>query len=257
MSETQSMESVIALAKQAQDKLKREKQLHQVRLQQSRQHAKVKSHSQSNDQKQEQKNNSNSTTPTTKSLYLFAQFDLIFGALWERQHYQDQNKLTAYIEKWNTILDNIPQRYIEIACEKMSMMPQKELRWIPRFGDFLGLCNQVRPQELGFLSTRLAYAEAYILVKQPQKHPNRHWSHPVIFVTATTLFNKEKPNHSINKSEYAIFKGLYIENIKRFLNGESFPNPTLVQHSLTHKPKRSASLASSHLSKLKAQFTKA
>ncbi|WP_235602998.1 hypothetical protein [Piscirickettsia litoralis] len=40
MPETQSMESVIALAKQAQDKLKREKQLHQVRLQQSRQQAK-------------------------------------------------------------------------------------------------------------------------------------------------------------------------------------------------------------------------
>ncbi|WP_235602999.1 replication protein P [Piscirickettsia litoralis] len=206
---------------------------------------------------EKKENNSDAAAPSPKSLYLFAQFDLIFGALWERQHYQDQNKLKTYIEKWNNVLEDIPQRYIEVACEKMSMMPREELRWIPRFGDFLRLCSQVRPQELGFLSTRLAYAEAYALVKQPQKFPNRRWSHPVVFATATTLFNKETPNHSINKSEYAIFRTLYIENIKRFLNGESFPNPTIVQRSLSHKAKRSTTLGNSHLSKLKAKFSKA
>ncbi|WP_059372755.1 hypothetical protein [Piscirickettsia salmonis] len=111
------------------------------------------------------------------------------------------------------------------------------------------LLKTVKPEELGYTSTKQAYAECYLNIRQRHKVTQpRHWSHATVFIASEAL---RAQNYACGISEYRKFEKSYLKAIYRDLNGERLPYPPVVLPMIENKPAKSRQCGSEHLAKLR------
>ncbi|MGJ3494414.1 hypothetical protein ACR9PT_07515 [Piscirickettsia salmonis] len=116
-------------------------------------------------------------------------------------------------------------------------------------GEFRKMCLEVKPEELGYMSIKQAYAECYLNIRQPHKiRQPRNWSHATVFIASEVL---KTQNCGRGISEYAQFEKSYLKAIYRDLNGERLPYPPIVLPMIENKPAKSHQCGSDHLAKLR------
>ncbi|RNC77072.1 hypothetical protein DA717_12325 [Piscirickettsiaceae bacterium NZ-RLO2] len=116
-------------------------------------------------------------------------------------------------------------------------------------GEFRKMCLEIKPEELGYASTKQAYAECYLNIRQHHKiRQPRHWSHATVFIASEAL---KTQNSGRGVSEYAQFEKSYLKAIYRDLNGERLPHPPVVLPMIENKPGKSRQCGSDHLAKLR------
>ncbi|WP_230384908.1 hypothetical protein [Piscirickettsia salmonis] len=116
-------------------------------------------------------------------------------------------------------------------------------------GEFRKMCQEVKPEELGYTSTKQAYAECYLNIRQRHKVTQpRHWSHATVFIASEAL---RAQNYACGISEYRKFEKSYLKAIYRDLNGERLPYPPVVLPMIENKPAKSRQCGSEHLAKLR------
>ncbi|MGJ3494952.1 hypothetical protein ACR9PT_10310 [Piscirickettsia salmonis] len=191
------------------------------------------------------------TAPSSKSQYVFAQFDTIYGRLWESKKFLNDSERDEYIYSWNEALEPIALREIEAVCDQLSLLPQDELPHIITPKRFMGYCKRLKPEALGFVSFNMAFNECYVFTKHAHRHTDKKWSHPVIFAASMELYGTECLSMGNQKSEFSLFKRAYMRHIRRFIAGKAYKEPPHVQPILATKSNKNNKLAESHLSKLR------